>query len=164
MIVPVDLAHRPAERGPFFGEWGESDDLGYRGDSLDAVVVDYGNKVREPMVGGEEGGLPCRAFVTFAIAQQAEHAMGRRPELAGIGHSRGDRKTVTQGTSGHIDAGQLVGDVTAQIGTILVVRQELFDREEAPLGEGGIEARSSVAFAQHETVPGGRFWSGGVDA
>ena len=70
---------------------------------------------------------------------------------------------MAQGTSGYINAGQLMRDVTAQIGAVLIMRQESPDREEAPLGEGGIEAGSSVSFAQHEAVPHVRLWRGGID-
>src|SRR5271157_4674329 len=71
---------------------------------------------------------------------------------------------MAQGTGGDIHTGHLVGDVTAQIGAVLVVRQELFDREEAPFRQGGIEARPGVTLAQYETVPAGPSWSGGIDA
>ena len=70
---------------------------------------------------------------------------------------------MAQGTSGDIDTRQFVGDVTAQIGAVLIVRQELFDREEAPLGEDGIEAGSSVAFAEDEAVTRRRPGIDGVD-
>jgi hypothetical protein len=70
---------------------------------------------------------------------------------------------MAQGTSGYINAGQLMRDVTAEIGAVLVVRHELPGREETTFGEGGIEAGSGVTFAQHEAVAHVRLWRGGID-
>ena len=72
----------PAEAPPLVGERFEGQGLGDRGQALNFVVVDDGDQVVEPVVGGEEDRLPVRALVAFAVAQQDEHAVLRGFSLA----------------------------------------------------------------------------------
>src|ERR1035441_10589313 len=89
--------------------------------------------------------------------------MGRSLKPGGVRHSGGDGQPMSQCASRDIHTGHSMGDVTAQIGTVLVVAQELFNGEKTPFGEGSIEAGSSVAFAEDEAVTRRRPGIDGVD-
>src|SRR6266699_2578689 len=112
---------------------------------------------------GEEGGFPGGALVAFTVTQQAEDPMGSRPEHSGIGHSGGDGKPVAQRSSGHIDTRDFMRYVAAKIGTILVMCEKLLGREETPLRECGVKARSRMAFAEDKAITSSALWRGGID-
>src|ERR1700748_900120 len=101
-------------------------------------------------MGGEQHGLPCRAFVAFAIAQQTKRSLRSAFQLRRKRHARCERKAVTQGSGGYFDARQFMCYVSAQDGAILIVRGQFFNAEELALGERRVQSRARVALTEYE--------------
>ena len=81
--------------------------------------------------------------------------MASAAELCGICHASGNREAVPEGPCGDINTWQLVRDVAAEVGAVLIMGKKLLEGEKPPLRERRIEAGAGVPLAQHETVAGG---------
>jgi hypothetical protein len=79
------------------------------------VVVDDDGEIIEPMMAGKKDGLPDRAFVALAIAQQRNDAMPGSGESGSIRHATGYGKPVPERAGGDFHTGHFVRDMPAQV-------------------------------------------------
>ena len=114
-IVAIKFADGPAKGPPFVGQRIQVDYFFDRAKTLNFVVVHKDDQIVELVVRCKERCFPNGAFVTFAIADEAEDAAGTAIAFCGDRHAGGDRKSVAEGAGGKFDARDiLVHDVTGQ--------------------------------------------------
>ena len=106
------------------------------------------------IVGSEHHGLPDLALLDLAVAQQGIDPEVLVPVLAALGHAAGAGNALAQGAGGHIHTGHMVHvGVALQVAVNAPEGLQVLHREEAPLGQSGVQARCGVALAENEPVP-----------
>ena len=126
--------------------------LGGAGD-LQAVAVHHGAQVVQLVLGGAHGALPDGALGQLAVAHHHIGAGGPLVHLLGQRHADRHRQPVAQGTGIHLDAGQLVVRMADEFAAKLAVLfDDLFDREEALLGQHRVEGLHAVALGHYKHV------------
>ena len=94
-------------------------------------------------------------YILVRATKRINHYTQTFPQLLGTqGHAAGTGNALAQGAGGHIHAGNggHVG-MALQIAVNMPQGGQILHREEAPVGEGGIQAGGGVALAEHEPVP-----------
>jgi len=99
VAMAVDFLNMPTECTPFVSKRLQGQDSIDPAEALNLVVVDDADEVVEPVVRGEQGRLPGRALVTFAVAEQGDGATGALQPLS----MKGDAGSAAQIGSRDLD-------------------------------------------------------------
>src|ERR1700733_13844021 len=78
-VVAVHFFYRPAKGAELVGEWIEIQDILYRTETLDLVLVPDGHQVVELVLRRKKNRLPVGAFVQLAVTEQHKGAIGQLP-------------------------------------------------------------------------------------
>ena len=147
-IVPVDLQGRQPERPEFFRQRLQVGDFPRRAESLKTVEVDQEGQVLEPMMLGEDQGLPARALIPLTVGRQTEYPAGLSFEPLGQGEPGRQRKPMPQAPRCEQDVLDARGRrMTAEPRAVLVERAQvllgqLAERPERDIvGPGGVPLR-----------------------
>ena len=149
--MAVALKHRPAEALPLCGKVAQRHYLVGRSVELNLVVVHDGDEVIELELCCAHCGLPDNALVQLAVAENGVDLRRGLVELERHRHALSGGEALTEGASGHLDAGGVHIGVarkaahTAQGGHLL-------NGEEALLRQIAVEHRGGVALGEHQTV------------
>jgi hypothetical protein len=112
------------------------------------------------MMGSEQDCFPVGSLVTLAIAEQYDDAMRRPVEHRAVCHAGANGQPVPQRPSRQLHSRNiLVRYVPTELRSILIVRVELPEREETPLCQRRVDARTSVPLAEDEPVALWPSWS-----
>jgi hypothetical protein len=132
--------------------------LGEAAVDLAVVVVDDHAEVVELIMRGGHHGLPDRSLLQLAVAGERVDARAVLiDELVGHCHADGDRETLAERAAARLDAGEphVPSGMSLKAAAELAERQELRLREEARVGEGGVEDRAHMAGGEDKAVPAG---------
>lgn len=164
MVVAVHFTNGPAKAFPFCNEWLERESAGDGGEALDLVVIDDSDKPVEPVMRGEENGFPRGPFVAFAVTEDYENAMSGVVLPGGVRHASAHGKPMAQRTGGEFHSRDaLVGDVSAEDGTVLIMGVEARHVEESSLGQRSVDPGTRMALAEDEAVAFGCAGVGGIN-
>ncbi len=112
-----------------------------------AQGVDVGKhrQVVQLVVAGEFGGFPDLSFGHFAVAEQNIGTGGLFVHALGDRQTRANRKSLAQGASGGVDAGNARRGMAFEFARKLTKRHQPRFGKDASFGEGGIEHGGGVA-------------------
>ena len=165
VVVAVDLADCPTEVAPLVGQRFEVQDLFDAAETLYLVVIDDGHEIVELVVRGKQCGLPRRAFVAFAVAQQHHRPKCLAAGLCGQCHSAADRQPMSERTGGNIDPWHsATRNMAGQPRAVGAVRFQPLPGEESAFRQRRVHCRSSMSLAENHAIAGRPIWPGGIDA
>ncbi len=155
-VVPVRFAHRPAERPPLVRERLQVQNVLHVSEALYFIVIDDHDKIVKPVLGREQNGLPVRAFVAFAVAQDGENAVRKSVPLGSQRHPAGDRQSVAQRAGRKLDARNPVRrDVAGQPRAVDVEAVQPLQRKEAAFRQRGVQTGTGMPLAEDQPVAAG---------
>ena len=135
-IVAVDFDHVPAERGVFRGERLDVHDVFDPAVDLQAIAVHDGAEIVELVVRCGHHGFPDAAFLMFAIAHDAEDAMGFDALPGCESAADGDAESLAERAAGNFHARELQAiGMAFEAGAEAAERNCVFERKIAGAAE-----------------------------
>src|SRR5947208_11295818 len=104
VVMAVDLGDDPAEGAELLAQRLEREHVADPAEALEAVRVDDQAQAGRRQVAGERHGLPDRALVELAVADEAEGAGVAAVGAVGEGAAERDRHAVAERARGELDA------------------------------------------------------------
>ena len=102
---------------------------------------------------GAHESFPNLTFLGFSVTQQGVNANALALALGTHGHAHGGGNALTQRTGGHVHTGsQIHVGVALQVAADFTQSFQIFQREEAAVGQRGIQAGGAVALGENKTV------------
>src|SRR5882762_4157285 len=151
-VVAVALGHAKAKARPLVRQRLHILDLEYAAGRLYLVVVDDRRQVGQAMLVGARRGFPDRPFVDLTVAHQHIDLAVPSGHPCGQCHTEADGKPVTEGSRAGFDAGNDRFRMSAEKRIEMAKAIEFLNREEAPIGQHGVERQTAMALAQDEAI------------